>query len=118
MNRSIRAAIDERRLIELNYEPGYRLIEPHAYGLSKDGNELLRAYQTEGASASGEHQNWKLFRVDRITDLKVLDERFDDPRPGYRQGDSAMKGGFWLSFEPAAVTFSRLVGGSIVDGAI
>ena len=93
MNRSISVAINERRLIKLNYEPGYRLIEPHAYGLSKDGNELLRAFQVEGASASGEHVNWKLFRVDRITQFAMLDERFDHPRPGYRQGDSAMKGG-------------------------
>ena len=93
MNCSISAAINERKLIELDYEPGYRIIEPHAYGFSKDGNELLRAYQLEGASASGEHENWKLFRVDRITQLAVLDQHFDHPRPGYRQGDSAMKGG-------------------------
>ena len=93
MNRSISAAINDRRRIKLDYEPGHRLIEPHAYGLSKDGNELLRAFQVEGASASGEHVNWKLFRVDRITQLAMLDERFDHPRPGYRRGDSAMKGG-------------------------
>lgn len=93
MNRSLRDAINERRMIELNYDPGYRLVEPHAYGLSSQGNELLRAYQIEGASASGEPRNWKLFRVDRITGFEVLGERFDDSRPGYRPGDSAMKGG-------------------------
>ncbi len=59
-------AIRERMVLTLYYEPGERIIEPHAYGLSAEGKPLLRAFQTAGASASGEHENWKLFRVDRI----------------------------------------------------
>lgn len=93
MNRSIQTAIVERRLIRLDYDPGQRLIEPHAYGRSSEGNELLRAFQVNGASASREHHHWKLFRVDRINSMTVLTERFDEPRPGYRRDDSAMKGG-------------------------
>ncbi len=93
MNYSMQNAINERRLIRLDYEPGQRLIEPHAYGLSSKGDELLRAFQVSGASASGVHHDWKLFRVDRINSLTVLNERFDGPRPEYRRGDSAMKGG-------------------------
>lgn len=89
----IAEAIRERRVIHMHYEPGARTVEPHAYGISADGNLLLRAYQTAGASASGEHENWKLFRVDRISSLRVSGETFAGPRPGYRQGDSAMKGG-------------------------
>lgn len=93
MNSIICQAIRERRLLRLNYDPGSRTIEPHAHGESKDGNELLRAYQTAGASASGEHENWKLFRVDRITSLELLAERFAGPRTGYNPDDPAMKGG-------------------------
>lgn len=92
MKNSIKAAIDERRLIHLDYDPGLRLIEPHAYGLSSQGNELLRAFQVSGASASGEHHHWKLFRVDRISSMTVLEEKFDGPRPDYRQNDRAMPG--------------------------
>ena len=72
MNRLICSAIDNRYLLSIEYDPGHRIVEPHAYGLGSDGKELLRAFQTEGASASGEQKEWKLFRVDRITRLTVL----------------------------------------------
>ena len=36
MNRSIQTAIDERRLVRLDYDPGQRLIEPHAHRSSND----------------------------------------------------------------------------------
>lgn len=45
---------------------GKRLIEPYVYGLSKAGNDVLRAYQYEGDTKRG-RPKWKLFRIDRIT---------------------------------------------------
>lgn len=69
------------------------MIEPHALGYSEEGHVLLRAYQTDGASASGEHINWKLFRLDRMATIQASGKLFDGPRPLYRRGDSAMKGG-------------------------
>jgi hypothetical protein len=93
MRELIEHAIRNRLVIALEYPPGQRLIEPHALGYSSTGNEILRAYQTEGASASGESQWWKLFRVDRIASAAAAGVVFDGPRPGYRQGDSHMKRG-------------------------
>ena len=90
---TIATAIRNKQLIELDYKPGWRLIEPHALGYSADGNLLLRAYQIEGASASGEHEWWKLFRVDRAESADPSDASFDGPRPEYKRGDRAMKGG-------------------------
>ena len=95
MHRDLIQAINERRLISLDYEPGGRIIEPHAYGESSEHNGLVRAFQVSGASASGEHVNWKLLRVDKITRFKLLDDRFSGPRPDYRRGDKAMKGGIY-----------------------
>ncbi len=95
MNGSIVNAIKERRRVNLRYPPGRRLIEPHAYGESADGKELLRAlraYQINGASDSGGPVGWKMFHVDRIESMEVLDNRFVNPRPGYSRGDRAMKG--------------------------
>ena len=86
-------AINSMNRIELWYDPGSRIVEPHVIGRSSDGNILLRAYQTEGASESGEHENWKLFRVDRIDSIKTLDERFNGSRPLYNPNDKAMRGG-------------------------
>lgn len=43
MNATICKAIRERRIIRFSYGDGYRLVEPHCHGVSKGGNELLRA---------------------------------------------------------------------------
>jgi hypothetical protein len=61
-------AIGARRLLGIYYEPGNRIVEPCAYGLSREHHALLRVFQTAGASASGKHVNWKLLRTDRITE--------------------------------------------------
>ena len=89
----ITAAINQRNVVRLTYPPGVRLIEPHAFGWSSDRKLLIRAYQTEGASASGEHAHWKLFRVDRAESIDLSGDIFDGPRPEYKRGDRAMKGG-------------------------
>jgi hypothetical protein len=90
---TITEAIEDRRLLAVRYDPGERVVEPHAYGQSSVGNELIRAYQTRGASNSGEPVGWKLLRVDKIERVRMLDEHFPGPRPEYRRNDSAMKGG-------------------------
>ncbi len=89
----ITAAINQRKVPKLSYPPGARLVEPHAFGWSADRKLLMRAFQTEGASASGEHEHWKLFRVDRAESIELSSASFDGPRPEYKRGDRAMKGG-------------------------
>jgi hypothetical protein len=90
---AVKNAIEGRKVLEINYPPGRRLVEPHALGYSDDGNLFLRAFQTQGASASGEHKNWKLFRLDRAEGIGLTASAFVGPRPDYRRGDKAMKGG-------------------------
>lgn len=90
---AITAAIQNRKCLRIWYAPGYRVIEPHAFGRGSDGQLLLRAYQTEGASASGEHEHWKLFRVDRIKEVEPDGTPFEGPRPGYKRGDKHMPRG-------------------------
>src|SRR5262249_33926793 len=89
----ITAAIQQKQVLKIIYLPGVRLVEPHAFGWSTDRNLLLRAYQIEGASASGEHEWWKLFRIDRAGSITPSGDNFDGPRPEYKRGDRAMKGG-------------------------
>ncbi len=93
MRELIERAISERLVLAVDYAPGGRIVEPHAFGVSAEGKFLLRAYQTEGASASGEHEWWKLFRLDRANSIRLTGFRFDGPRPLYKRGDKAMKGG-------------------------
>ena len=89
----IKDAISGKNLLHIRYDPGDRVIEPHAFGKGSAGQLLLRAYQVSGASASGEHEHWKLLRVDRIEALLVSADCFGGPRDGYKRGDKAMKGG-------------------------
>lgn len=93
MDTIIADAIRDRERLDFSYPPGNRLIEPHVLGRSGDGNLLLRAYQFAGASASGEHENWKLFRLDRVGHVSPSGQQFSGPRSGYNPNDRAMKGG-------------------------
>lgn len=86
-------AIAQKLVIRIDYDPGSREIEPHALGYSSDHKVLLRAYQRSGGSASHEHTDWKLFRVDRIRTAEPEGGAFSGPREGYKRGDPAMKRG-------------------------
>ncbi|MEO0300282.1 MAG: hypothetical protein ABIM58_05845 [candidate division WOR-3 bacterium] len=84
-------AIKSKRIIKFNYEGFERIVEPHTYGIHKDtGNKVLSAYQIGGYSSSGKIPSWRLYLVDKITNLKITDKIFTEPRPGYRRGDSRM----------------------------
>ena len=87
------AAIESRRLVSIWYDPGVRVIEPHAIGYGSDGQVLLRAFQVAGASESGQPVHWKLFRLDRIKDARLNGRSFRKPRPQYRRDDPAMTRG-------------------------
>jgi len=86
-------AIEGRKTLEINYYPGSRSIEPHAVGYGADGQLLLRAFQTGGASSSGRRVDWKLLRLDRAEGANTDGMSFARPRPGYSSGDKAMRGG-------------------------
>jgi hypothetical protein len=69
--------------------------EAVAMGLSKGGNVIIRAYiQPPSVSKKGYSKtNWRTFRVDRMSNLQILqDETFDVTRPGYKQGEESDKG--------------------------
>ncbi|MGZ7070023.1 MAG: hypothetical protein ACXVH2_01625 [Methanobacterium sp.] len=70
------SAIKSRQLIQFNYEDSTRIVEPYCYGLSKNDNEVLRAYQIKGHSKSGHPVGWKLFSVSKMEDIKVSNEFF------------------------------------------
>lgn len=93
MKNQIIEAIRTKRVLSIYYEPGERLIEPHTLGHGSEGQILLRAYQVEGASASGEHEHWKLFRLDRLSRVTPSATSSLAPRTGYKRSDKAMKGG-------------------------
>ena len=95
--------IKNKRVCVINYngdEPGgkgLRVIEPVAFGLSKKGNAVLRAWDREGASHTaykGEKPlpGWRFFRLDKMDFIRPTQETFDTPKPDYNpNGDKSMK---------------------------
>jgi predicted DNA-binding transcriptional regulator YafY len=90
MNIKLRSAITNRNLLEFSYKGHHRVVEPFTYGITPKGNEVLRAYQTDGTSESGAVPDWRLFSVNKIEGLVILDSHFTQARPGYTSGDRAM----------------------------
>jgi hypothetical protein len=71
-------------------KPGRRIdAEAVALGLSKRGNLIVRAYvQPPSVSKKGfDKTGWRTFMVGRMSDLRVSDEKFDQKRPDYKEGD-------------------------------
>src|SRR5581483_1674263 len=83
-------AIQDLRVLTFRYDGHPRTVEPHAYGITKAGNEALWCYQTEGSSRSSTVPGWHLMRVDKIVDLVVTQGTFANPRPGYQRGTTGL----------------------------
>jgi len=86
---SIASAIQDLQLLSFTYDGRSRVAEPHTYGIDAKGHVALRAYQVQGGSESGEYVGWKLFHVNEMRGLTVLQEHFQGARPKYKRGDSA-----------------------------
>lgn len=75
-------AIDNKVQVIINYSdeenraPNKRLIEPYAYGMTKGGNAVLRAYQYDGDTFRGKPK-WKMFRLDRIQSWQPTEQHFN-----------------------------------------
>ena len=99
---SIVDAIKGRKVVVIYYdgdEPGgrgLRQIEPVCLGVSKSGNKVLRAWDSEGASHTGYKgeqplPGWRLFRLDKMLSLKPSGENFTEMRPNFNpNGDKSM----------------------------
>lgn len=77
----ITKAIENRSTLTFDYNGSQRIVEPHAYGVSKKGEDIIRAYQSNGTI-----QGWRLFTVDKMENIYI---GFPN-RDGYKTNDSAM----------------------------
>jgi WYL domain len=80
-------AIAIRHLIQFYYvgddAPGLRLVEPHMVAYSLAGNLVLSAWFLGGASESQEGRWWREYRLDAMSQIKIMDQTFAGPRQGY-----------------------------------
>ena len=91
----INDAIDNHERVIINYHSdgkdsavGPRVIEVYAYGLTKAGNPVIRAFQPYGDTTS-KVPSWKLFRLDRIDDWQPTGQKFTEPASDYYPGTGA-----------------------------
>lgn len=74
-------AIKNHQLVRIYYKgdktinAGFRTIEVYAFGLSKAGNPVIRAWQRKGVTDT-EMPGWKLFRTDKIGSWVVLKDNY------------------------------------------
>ena len=90
-------ALRKRRIIELNYDDeedpggkGRRWVQMYCYGVSKAGNDVVRVYQVGGDTKTIQ-PGWKLFRTDRMENMRTLSGTFDEAKPLFNPtGDKDM----------------------------
>ena len=83
-------ALRAQNCLELRYDGFTRIVEVHAVGVSKEGNEIARVWQVRGGSNSNERTGWKLLRLDEALSAHVINEKSDAPRQEYKREDVAM----------------------------
>ena len=84
-NRAITNSIRSMSLLTFSYDLSTRIVEPHAYGQTDEGKNVMRAYQTSG------RPGWRLFQEDEMRGISVLLDTFRSKRPGYKRNDSEME---------------------------
>lgn len=82
MDEGIAGAVRTHRLLELGYGGYSRIVEPHAYGRDRHGDEVLLCWQVSGGSGSGERTGWKLLKLREARSVETLRTDFE-PRPGF-----------------------------------
>jgi len=72
------------------YEGYKRQVIPFAYGRhASTKNEVMRGLQTAGGSKSGKYDFPKMWSVDEMTNIRILDETFEIP-VRYEKGDKGI----------------------------
>lgn len=97
----VQDAINNKKVIIINYNgkeygKGYREIEPVCLGISKRGNQVLRAWEIEGSSHTNTVEGnpipgWRMFKLVDILTFKPTGDNFYEMRPNYNpNGDRSM----------------------------
>ena len=80
IDKTIRAAIADRRLVSFDLGGYPRIGEPHDYGVINGVAKLL-FYQVGGQSSSGRPVGWREAVISKVSKIEVLQRRFAGPRP-------------------------------------
>ena len=85
----ITRAITTRTVISFTYHGTPRTVQPHRLGIAKNTqNILLRAYELTKNGAPSE--TWKLYDLQKISNLTLTTAHFPKNAPGYTPTDKAL----------------------------
>jgi hypothetical protein len=74
-------AILDHRIVRFRYQGRERTVEPHLLGIHEAGEPMLVAYQTGGASRSGDVPGWRTFITTSVDAVEITADHFPGPRP-------------------------------------
>jgi hypothetical protein len=69
-------ALEWQELLAFEYKDRDRVVAPFVFGVSAEGNALMRGYQLEGSSRSGKGAGWRVFQVRELSMLDLYGEFF------------------------------------------
>ena len=91
MRQAICNAIAAHRLLAFSYEGFERIVEPHRCGRNTADHDALLAWLVRGHSQSGSGTGWRTYLLSEMRYIRMLEETFASPRPGYDPGDGSMQ---------------------------
>lgn len=71
-------ALKSKQIVEFSYSGKKRTAEIYVIGIGATGEVLVRAYER--------FKEFKLFKYDKMEDIKVLNQRFYYSHPDYNKG--------------------------------
>lgn len=91
-NEEVLDALENHKRVIINYHTkgedkatGARVIEVYAFGLTKAGYPVIRAFEPYGDTTT-QVPRWKFFRLDRISAWKPTEQIFTQPASDYMKG--------------------------------
>jgi hypothetical protein len=89
MIQALCTAISIRHLLAYSTEEGStHLVEPHAYGVTEAGYDVVLCWRC--GSAGYDSGGWELVPTNEMRDLRIVDDWFDTPRLGYSRNDKRL----------------------------
>ena len=83
-------AFREWRCLELHSaDGGIRTVEIHSAGYTKDGERVMRVWQTSNGSGGSDSEGWKLINFDEVVRAESGGPS-SAPRWGYKRADEAI----------------------------
>lgn len=109
-------AMDGHRYVAFNYNStngqglntGRRYVIPFAYGVTKAGNPVLRAFQIKGDTTT-DNLRWKFFRLDRIENFRTSQKQFtqEDLEQYWQYGEANYEGDETMAGKPQKIVSFR-----------